>query len=115
MDLKRCEKAGHRKADCPLKEHALQAIWGDSDEDSDESDDEENIVAHMAIVDTEAENETKKEEVCYRADEGSQQWVLDSRCSHHMTGDRSLFCELNSTDRDNVTFGDNRSCKILGV
>ena len=33
-------------------------------------------------------------------------WYLDSGCSRHMTGDRSLFKVLESKKGGNVTFGD---------
>ncbi|CAN0917772.1 hypothetical protein LINGRAHAP2_LOCUS30502, partial [Linum grandiflorum] len=66
----RCGKLGHHKADCPLKEQALQAMSADSNEDTDESEDEDNVVAHMAIVDTDAKADPTQEttEVCYCAD-----------------------------------------------
>ncbi|CAN0917427.1 hypothetical protein LINGRAHAP2_LOCUS30283, partial [Linum grandiflorum] len=66
----------------------------------------------MAIADETASHISEQEEVCYRASKGCQKWVLDSGCSHHMTGNKDLFCELAKTDRASVTFGDNRTCKI---
>ena len=33
-------------------------------------------------------------------------WYLDSGCSHHMTGDKSLFKSLKEKVGDHVTFGD---------
>ena len=33
-------------------------------------------------------------------------WYLDSGCSHHMTGDKSLFKSLKEKVGDYVTFGD---------
>ena len=33
-------------------------------------------------------------------------WYLDSGCSRHMTGDRSLFKVFESKKGGNVTFGD---------
>ncbi|CAN0885591.1 hypothetical protein LINGRAHAP2_LOCUS15157 [Linum grandiflorum] len=68
----RCGRIGHRKVDCPLKEQALQAVWRDSDEDSDDSDEKEEVVAHMAIADEATVNAPNTEEVCYRVGEGSQ-------------------------------------------
>ena len=34
-------------------------------------------------------------------------WYLDSGCLRHMTGDKSLFQELDRKRSGNVTFGDN--------
>ncbi|CAN0861076.1 hypothetical protein LINGRAHAP2_LOCUS8115, partial [Linum grandiflorum] len=118
MGQKRCGKLGHRKVDCTQKESTLLAAWGDSDADSNDSDEEDNVVAQMAIADTTTENQTIQDttaEVCYLANEGSQRWILDSGCLHHMTGNKSLFLDLHKADKGNVSFGDNRSCKILGV
>ena len=41
-------------------------------------------------------------------------WCLDSSCSRHMTGDRSLFKVFESKKGGNVTFGDKRKSHIKG-
>ena len=41
-------------------------------------------------------------------------WYLDSDCSRHMTGDRSLFKVFESKKGDNVTFGDGNKSQIKG-
>ena len=41
-------------------------------------------------------------------------WYLDSGCSRHMTGDRSLFKVLESKKGGNVTFGDESKSQIKG-
>ena len=41
-------------------------------------------------------------------------WYLDSGCSRHMTGDRSLFKVFESKKGCNVTFGDGRKSQIKG-
>ena len=40
---------------------------------------------------------------------GGKEWVLDSGCTDHMTGDKDMFWELaeNNGPRKYVTFGDN--------
>lgn len=54
-------------------------------------------------------------QVCFKAKVSSQKWILDNRCSRHMTGDKSKFVELNVNKKHGtVTFGDNRSCEIIG-
>ena len=42
-------------------------------------------------------------------------WYLDSGCSRHMTGDKSMFASLNPKDGGFVTFGDNSKGKIIGI
>ena len=41
-------------------------------------------------------------------------WYLDSDCSRHMTGDRSLFKDFESKNGGNVTFGDGSKSQIKG-
>ena len=41
-------------------------------------------------------------------------WYLDSGCSRHMTGDRSLFKVFESKKGGNVTFGDGSKSHIKG-
>ncbi|XP_022033471.1 uncharacterized protein LOC110935389 [Helianthus annuus] len=41
-------------------------------------------------------------------------WYLDSGCSNHMTGNRSLFITLDETERREVRTGDNKKPEVLG-
>ena len=41
-------------------------------------------------------------------------WYLDSSCSRHMTGDKSLFKTFKSKKGGNVTFGDGSKSQIKG-
>ena len=41
-------------------------------------------------------------------------WYLDSSCSHHMIGDKSLFKSLKEKVGDYVTFGDGSHAQVLG-
>ena len=41
-------------------------------------------------------------------------WYLDSGCSRHMTGDRSLFKDFESKKGGNVTFGGGSKSQIKG-
>ena len=40
-------------------------------------------------------------------------WYLDSGCSHHMTGDKTLFKTLKEKVGDYVTFGDGSHAQVL--
>ena len=48
--------------------------------------------------------------VCLEPDE----WIKDSGCSRHMTGNKSLFSTYHKCDGGNVTFGSNAKSKIIG-
>ena len=41
-------------------------------------------------------------------------WFLDSGCSNHMCGDRSLFCELDEEFKQMVKLGDNTRISVVG-
>ena len=42
-------------------------------------------------------------------------WYLNSGCSRHMTGDKSMFASQSTNDGVYVTFGDNSKGKIIGI
>ncbi|RVW63468.1 hypothetical protein CK203_058603 [Vitis vinifera] len=42
----------------------------------------------------------------------SHSWHLDSRCSHHMTGNKSLFTSFTEFDGGNVTFRDGNMARV---
>ena len=44
----------------------------------------------------------------------SDRWIIDSRCSHHMTGDKSKFITLNYYDGNSERFGNDAPCLIKG-
>ncbi|KAJ9696872.1 hypothetical protein PVL29_008873 [Vitis rotundifolia] len=44
----------------------------------------------------------------------SHSWFLDSGCSHHMTGNKSLFTSFTEFDGGNVTFGGGNMARVKG-
>ena len=44
-------------------------------------------------------------------------WVLDSGCTNHMTGERSMFSSYSPTtnSNDNIVFGDNSKGEVIGL
>ena len=44
----------------------------------------------------------------------NNKWIIDSGCSHHMTGDRSKFSSLTYYDGSSVRFGNDVPCLIKG-
>ena len=64
-------------------------------------------------------NMSSKHEVCFMMKSTFKVmdtclWYLDSGCSRHMTGDRSLFKIFESKKGGNVTFGDGSKSQIKG-
>lgn len=41
-------------------------------------------------------------------------WIIDSNCSHHMTGDKTKFEHMQYYDGGSVRFGNNEPCYIKG-
>ena len=65
----------------------------------------------VATITSEAEPESDSEdenEICIRAKEKQRSWYLDSGCSSHMTGEKSMFLTLAMKEGGNVKFGGNQ-------
>ena len=42
-------------------------------------------------------------------------WIIDSRCSRHMTENASSFNKLKAKDGEKVIFGDDNKAKMIGI
>ena len=42
-------------------------------------------------------------------------WIIDSGCLHHMTGDMRKFVKFKSHDGGVVRVGNNATCHIIGI
>src|ERR1044071_269049 len=49
--------------------------------------------------------------------QGKTEWVMDSGCTNHMTGDRSLLMEssLSPSSKKTIAFADKGKSKVLGL
>jgi Pol polyprotein len=45
---------------------------------------------------------------------GNGVWFLDSGCSNHMSGEKSLFKKLDETQKGEVRLGDNKQMQVEG-
>ena len=48
-------------------------------------------------------------------DNPHSEWILDSGCSRHMSGEEQLFNNVTKQDLDLVTFGDNSKVRAVGI
>nr|GEZ42126.1 integrase, catalytic region, zinc finger, CCHC-type, peptidase aspartic, catalytic [Tanacetum cinerariifolium] len=53
-------------------------------------------------------------EICLGVDLEPDEWIKDSGCSKHMTGNRKLFSTYKAYNGDNVIFGSNLRGNIIG-
>ncbi|GJY61168.1 retrotransposon protein [Tanacetum coccineum] len=96
---------GHFIGECPKpKENKafVKGAWSDS-EDGDEP---QNDATCLMAIDS--------QEVCLKCDLLSDDWIVDSGCSKHMTGNRSLFTSYKAYDGGHVVFGSNLKGKVIG-
>ena len=47
--------------------------------------------------------------------EKKSNWIIDSGCSHHMTGDMNNFFDFKSQDGGIVKVGNNATCQVKGI
>ena len=51
----------------------------------------------------------------YSLDSPHSEWILDSGCSRHMSGEEQLFNNVIKQDLGSVTFGDNSKARVIGI
>ncbi|GKE72921.1 retrovirus-related pol polyprotein from transposon TNT 1-94, partial [Tanacetum coccineum] len=105
----RCGNPNHLIRECPKlpKDKNQRAFvggsWSDSGEENDEKvKDETCLVAHASS------------EICLGVDLKPYEWIKDSRCSKHMTGNQKLFSTYKAYNGCNVIFGSNLRGNIIG-
>ncbi|GKV11790.1 hypothetical protein SLEP1_g23011 [Rubroshorea leprosula] len=63
----------------------------------------------------ETEEEISLLMVCHAREENNKNlWYLNTGCSSHMCGDKSVFSTLDESFRDTVKFGDNSKISVIG-
>ncbi|GJQ91846.1 copia protein [Tanacetum coccineum] len=105
----RCSDPNHLIGDCPKpsRNKDQKAFIGGSLSDSkndaeDKTNDETCLMAQSS------------NEVCLRTCLEPDEWIKDSGCSKHMTGNKSLFSTYKAYEGGNVVFGSNLKGKIIG-
>ncbi|GJU85323.1 putative reverse transcriptase domain-containing protein [Tanacetum coccineum] len=104
-----CGDPNHLIGECPKppKDKNQRAFVGGSWSDSGEEDDEKAKDETCLIA--QASNE-----ICLRVDLEPDEWIKDSGCSKHMTGNRKLFSSYKAYNGGNVIFGSNLCGNIIG-
>lgn len=97
IECYRCHKFGHYKNECRTYMHNNK---GENSNFAEMEQEEE--IALLLMTDTK-EDTTKK-----------YLWYLDTGCSNHMCGEKSLFSDLDEAYRDAVKFGNNSHVAVMG-
>ncbi|GJS64596.1 copia protein [Tanacetum coccineum] len=105
----RCGDPNHLIGECskPPKNNDQRAFiggaWSDNGEDEvGKTKDETCLVAQAP------------DEICLGVNLEPDEWIKDSGCSKHMTGNRKLFSSYKAYNGGNVIFGSNLLGKIIG-
>ncbi|GJX13627.1 retrovirus-related pol polyprotein from transposon TNT 1-94 [Tanacetum coccineum] len=103
-----CGNPNHLIGECPKppKDKNQRAFvagsWSDSGEEDDEKVKDETCLVAQA-----------SNEICLGVNLEPGEWIKDSQCSKHMTGNRKLFSSYKAYNRGNVIFGSNLRGNII--
>ncbi|GJU08660.1 retrovirus-related pol polyprotein from transposon TNT 1-94 [Tanacetum coccineum] len=105
----RCGDPNHLNGECPkpTKDKNQRAFVGGSCSDSSEEDDEKDKDVTCLVAQASSE-------ICLGVDLESDEWIKDSGCSKHITGNQKLFSSYKAYNRGNVSFGSNLLGNIIG-
>nr|GFA09151.1 zf-CCHC domain-containing protein/UBN2 domain-containing protein [Tanacetum cinerariifolium] len=105
----RCGDLNYLIRECPKpqKDKNQRAFAGGSWSDSSEEDDEK-VKDEMCLI------AHASSEVCLGVDLKPDQWIKDSGCSKHMTGNRKLFSTYKAYNGGNIIFGSNLRGNNIG-
>ncbi|GKA01038.1 alpha/beta hydrolases superfamily protein, partial [Tanacetum coccineum] len=105
----RCGDSNHLIGECPKSSRNnnqrafIGGAWSDSGEDEEEKNKDETCLVAQA-----------SNEICLGINLEPDEWIKDSGCSKHMTGNRRLFSTYQSYNGGNVIFGSNLRGNIIG-
>ncbi|GLJ05156.1 hypothetical protein SUGI_0012340 [Cryptomeria japonica] len=120
-----CNRIGHIVVNCPngdnkdkpekfknfkggnKRNYFVAVDEGVTDEES--KDEESEDIVFVAVK--EDVSDKKALVSCF---DNSNEWIIDSGCSYHMTGDRSKFLSLEEYDGGVVRFGNDAPCMVKG-
>ncbi|GJS90064.1 retrovirus-related pol polyprotein from transposon TNT 1-94 [Tanacetum coccineum] len=105
----RCGDSNHLIGECPKSSRNnnqrafIGGAWSDSGEDEEEKNKDETCLVAQA-----------SNEICLGINLEPDEWIKDSGCSKHMTGNRRLFSTYQAYNGGNVIFGSNLCGNIIG-
>ncbi|GJR93843.1 retrovirus-related pol polyprotein from transposon TNT 1-94 [Tanacetum coccineum] len=127
----KCSDPNHFISDCPKHSYNDQkafvvGCWSDSKEDSKKEEiclmalDNNEVPSVTKLASSSEGNQPSAEEseilesnVRLKVKLEPDEWIKDSGCSRHMTGNKDLFSAYKAIDGGNVVFGSNTKSKII--
>ena len=76
---------------------------------NDSNDEEEDEIVYIAVK---YESDNDEEMTLISHMRKNDTWIIDSGCSHHMTGNKTKFEYFEDYDGGSVRFGNNEPCCI---
>ncbi|GKA71207.1 retrovirus-related pol polyprotein from transposon TNT 1-94 [Tanacetum coccineum] len=113
---RRARNPNHLIRECskPPRDKNQRAFIGGSWSDSGEEDDEKVKDEMCLVAQGSNEDQMFKLLICLGFDLESDEWIKDSRCSKHMTGNRKLFSSYKAYNGGSDVFGSNLRGNIIG-
>lgn len=113
VECYKCHKLGHFQNECPKWEEANYADFDENEEmllmafieemDEEELHEDEEVTESALMASSGNQGDLKK-----------RVWFLDSGCSNHMSGDKTLFSKLDEDFRHSVKLGNNKKMEVVG-
>ena len=69
----------------------------------------------MATKEDDLDREIREERSLVTQVEKKSDWIIDSGCSHHMTGDMNNFVKFKNHDGGTIRVGSNATCHITRI
>ena len=117
-----CNEYGHYASKFPKREKKLKGrfrrprnfLYANEEEDESDQSISEDELGFMAIKEDDLDMEIRKESALISQVE-RKDWIIDSGCSHHMTGDMRKFVKFKIHDGGIVKVGNNAAYHIIGI
>ncbi|GJW45278.1 retrovirus-related pol polyprotein from transposon TNT 1-94 [Tanacetum coccineum] len=105
----RCGDPNHLIGECPKppkdknQRAFIEGSWSDGGDEDDEKVKDETCLVAQAL-----------NEICLGVDLEPDEWIKDSGCFKHMTGNRKIFSSYKAYNGGNAIFGSNLRGNIIG-
>ncbi|KAL8471904.1 hypothetical protein ACS0TY_029223 [Phlomoides rotata] len=100
-----CHEPGHYKKNCPKWKTFMKKLKGKGQDNQ----------ANPTVDNEKTSRYDSSEVLSVISAKVSTEWVLDSRCSFHMSPIREWFQDFQNQDGGTVLLGNNQTCRVRGI